>query len=98
MNHREIPMRILIALAVLVALAVLAEAPAQDAGKAVTVDRTKRTVSVDAKIAPRKLPHLDQVYPIEVIACWAHPKGKKAHETVVTIDCNPSEIHKGLEE
>jgi hypothetical protein len=91
-------MRTLIALAALVGLTLLAEAPAQDAGKAVTVDKAKRTVTVDAKVAPRKLPHLDQVYPIEVVACWAHPKGKKAHETVVTIDCNPSEIHKGLEE
>jgi hypothetical protein len=90
--------RTLIALAAVAALAAMAEAPAQDSAKPVTVDKAKRTVSVEAKIAPRKLPHLDQVYPIEVVACWAHPKGKKAHETVVTIDCNPSEVHKGLEE
>src|SRR5438094_21719 len=91
-------MRTLIALGTVLALGLLAEAPARDDAKPVTVDKAKRTVTVDAKVAPRKLPHLDQVYPIEVIACWAHPKGKKAHETVVTIDCNPSEIHKGLEE
>src|SRR3954453_5921303 len=64
----------------------------------ITVDKTKRTVLIDAKIAPRKLPHLKEVYPIEVIACWPHPKGKKAHETIVTIDAMPSAIHKALEE
>src|SRR5438067_6559321 len=91
-------MRPLIGLGTVLALGLLAEAPAQPAATGVAVDKAKRTVTVDAKIAPRKLPHLDQVYPIEVIACWAHPKGKKAHETVVTIDIDPSEVHKGLEE
>ena len=53
----------------------------------VVVDKAKRTVTIDAKIANRKLEHLKgEIYPIEVIACWAHPKGKKAHETVVTIE------------
>src|SRR5437588_7550942 len=64
----------------------------------VTVDKDKRTVTVDAKIAPRKLEYLKgEVYPIEVIACWPHPRGKKAHETVVTIDVMPSAVHKALE-
>jgi hypothetical protein len=61
----------------------------------VAVDEAKRTVSVDAKVAPRKV--LDQVYPIELVAGWPHPKGKKAHEIVVSIDVNPSEVHKGIE-
>lgn len=65
---------------------------------AVVVDKDKRTVTLDAKVAPRKLPHLKgQVYPIEVVACWPHPKGKKAHETVVTIEAKPSDVHKALE-
>jgi hypothetical protein len=65
----------------------------------IKVDKAKRTVTIDAKIAPRKLEYLKgEVYPIEVIACWPHPKGKKAHETVVTIDVMPSAIHKALEE
>jgi hypothetical protein len=64
----------------------------------VRVDREKRTVTIDAKVAPRKLPHLKEVYPIEVIACWPHPKGKKAHETVVTIEAKPSAVHKALVE
>ncbi len=63
----------------------------------VRVDRNARTVTLDAKVAPRKLPKLDKVYPIEVIACWAHPKGQKAHETVVTIEAKPSDVHKALE-
>ena len=64
----------------------------------ITVDKEKRTVSIDAKIAPRKLEYLKgEIYPIEVIACWPHPRGKKAHETVVTIDVMPSAVHKALE-
>jgi hypothetical protein len=63
----------------------------------VVVDKEKRTVTIDAKIAPRKLEHLKEIYPIEVIACWAHPQGQKAHETVVTIEAKPSEVHKALE-
>src|SRR5262245_50489217 len=63
----------------------------------VSVDKEKRIIKIDAKIAPRKLPHLKgEIYPIEVIACWPHPKGKKAHETVVTIDAKPSAVHKAL--
>src|SRR5262245_32402511 len=65
----------------------------------VKVDKAKRTVTIDAKIAPRKLEYLKgEIYPLEVIACWPHPKGKKAHETVVTIDALPSAVHKGLVE
>jgi hypothetical protein len=63
----------------------------------ITVDKEKKTVTIDAKIAPRKLPNLDQIYPIEVIACFAAPKGEKAHETIVTFEAMPSDIHKALE-
>jgi hypothetical protein len=67
-------------------------------GAGVKVDKDKGTVTIDAKIAPRKLEYLKgEVYPIEVIACWAHPKGKKAHETVVTIEALPSAVHKAIE-
>src|SRR5206468_10381781 len=85
----------------LVALAFLTlTAPAGAADSTgVTVDKDKRTVAIDAKIAPRKLEYLKgEIYPLEVIACWPHPKGKKAHETVVTIDALPSAVHKGLVE
>ena len=37
------------------------------------------------------------IYPIEVIACAEFPKGQKAHETVITVDAKPSEVHKALE-
>lgn len=63
----------------------------------VAVDAAKKTVVIDAKVAPRKLAHLAEVYPIEVIACFAHPKGQKAHETIVTIEAKPSDVHKALE-
>ena len=56
-----------------------------------------RTISIPAKIAPRKLENLPETYPIEVIASWPAPQGKKAHETVVTFDVKPSEVHKALE-
>lgn len=71
---------------------------AQSEPSGITVDKDKRVIFIDAKIAPRKLEYLKgEVYPIEVIACWPHPKGKKAHETIVTIDVKPSEVHKALE-
>jgi hypothetical protein len=69
--------------------------PAPQAG--ITVDKDKKTVKIAAKIAPRKLPNLPEVYPIEVIATWPTPKGQKAHETIVTFDVTPSDVHKALE-
>src|SRR5438552_7060150 len=66
----------------------------------VIVDKAKRQVIIDAKIAPRKIndPRYKEIYPIEVVACWPFPKGQKAHETVVNIDVNPSAVHKALED
>jgi hypothetical protein len=63
---------------------------------AVTVDKEKKSVTIACKIAPRKLPNLTEVYPIEVIATLPSPEGKKAHETVVTFSAKPSEIHAAL--
>ena len=64
----------------------------------ITVDKEKGQVIVDAKVAPRKMPNLNEIYPIEVIACWGQEKkGEKAHETIVTIDIKPSDVHKALE-
>ncbi len=91
-------------LVVLVGIAVLfvlvGRSAAQEKKPAgVTVDLAKKLVIVDAKVAPRKLEHLKgEQYPIELIASWGHPKGKKAHETVLTIEVDPSEVHKGLEQ
>ena len=31
------------------------------------------------------------------MACWAFPKGQKAHETVVTFDAKPSDVAKAVE-
>ncbi|MGL4424366.1 MAG: YdjY domain-containing protein, partial [Gemmataceae bacterium] len=70
---------------------------ADDAKPGITIDAEKKTVIVAAKVAPRKLEHLQEVYPIELIAGWAHPKGKKAHETVITIEAKPSDVHAALE-
>src|SRR4051812_23920928 len=85
----------------LLALAV-GRSPGRDGEKpaGVVVDKEKRTVTVDARIAPRKIDDpkfKGVVYPIEVIACYPYPQGQKAHETVVTIDARPSEVHKALE-
>ena len=79
-----------------VSLMVLATTLSRADTPGIVVDPVKKSVSIDAKVAPRKLPKYDQVYPIEVIACWPDPKGKKAHETVVTIDVKPSDVHKAL--
>jgi hypothetical protein len=83
-----------------VLFAVAAQLPSQEDKKGstgVAVDKDKKTITIDAKIAPRKLAHLKEIYPLEVIACWPHPKGKKAHETIVTLDATPSDVHKALE-
>jgi hypothetical protein len=95
-------MRSIVPLLLALAVVLVAQLPG-GAGKnepaGITVDKVKRTVSIDAKIAPRKLEYLKgEIYPIEVIACWPHPRGKKAHETVVTIDVMPSAVHKALEQ
>src|SRR5262245_22308489 len=87
-------------LLVLLGMASLIAWPAAQAGgkdgEGITIDKDKRVIKIDAKIAPRKLEHLKEIYPIEVVACWPHPKGKKAHETVVTIEAKPSAVHKAL--
>ena len=68
----------------------------------IAVDKDKRTITVDAKIAPRKIdaPGYDKIYPLEVVACWPWQPNVtgKAHETVVTITDKPSAIHKALVE
>lgn len=65
----------------------------------IVVDKEKKTVTVPAKVAPRKIndPRYTEIYPIEVIACAEFPKGQKAHETVITVDIKPSDVHKALE-
>jgi len=78
--------------------ALFSSAPAAEQAPAgMTVDKEKKTITIDAKVAPRKLAKYDQIYPIEVIACWPDPKGQKAHETIVTFDIKPSDVHKALE-
>lgn len=71
---------------------------AQTEPTGVVIDKENRRVVVDCKIAPRKIndERFKEIYPIEVIASWPFPKGQKAHETVLTFDAKPSEIHKGL--
>src|SRR6516225_5669344 len=87
-------------LAGLVALVAACALCADEGKSGIVVDKDKRTVTVDAKIAPRKIddPRYKEIYPIEVIACWPFPRGQKAHETVVTIETKPSAVHKALEE
>ena len=70
-----------------------ATAPVVDAG--IVVDVARRRVLVDVEIAPRKLPHLEKIYPLEVIATAR--QGKKAHETVLVCDARPSAVHAALE-
>jgi hypothetical protein len=65
----------------------------------ITVDQAARTVTIDCAMAPRKLPHLQEIYPLEVVATYPSPRGQKAHETVVTFtSIRPSAVHKALAE
>src|SRR6516165_7218665 len=70
---------------------------AADKPAAISVDKEAKTVTLVGTMATRKLPKLDRIYPIEVIATYPSPKGQKAHETIITYDAKPSEIHKALE-
>jgi hypothetical protein len=64
---------------------------------AMKVDRAAKTITINCAIAPRKLPNLDDIYPIEVIACWSAPRGQKAHETVVVFKgLTPGDVHKAV--
>jgi hypothetical protein len=64
-----------------------------------TVDKDKRSLTIECAIAPRKLPNLADIYPIEVIGCYPAPRGQKAHETVITFTgVKPSSVHKALEQ
>jgi hypothetical protein len=84
-------------------LSVLALLPAAWADRepaGIIVDRERGTITIPAKIAPRKIEdpkYKGIIYPVEVIACWEYPKGQKAHETVVTVEVKPSDVHKALE-
>lgn len=72
-------------------------AATRPAAPGLVIDRVRRTITIPCTIAPRKLPELAQIYPIEVIATLPAPRGKKAHETVVTFDISPSEVHRAVE-
>src|SRR5258706_2198095 len=84
---------------VMAALLVGGSTLAADDKAGIVVDKEKKTVTIPAKIAPRKIndPRYTEIYPIEVIACAEFPKGQKAHETVITVDAKPSDVHKALE-
>ena len=66
-----------------------------DANRGIFIDRKNSRVVVDVEIAPRKLPHLKQVYPVEVMVAGA--EGKKAHETVLVSVASPFQVHRALE-
>jgi hypothetical protein len=67
-------------------------------GTGLVVDMQKRTITLPCAIAPRKLPQLNAIYPIEVGATYPTPRGQKAHETVVVFEnVRPSAVHKALE-
>ncbi|MDD4889752.1 MAG: PQQ-binding-like beta-propeller repeat protein [Phycisphaerae bacterium] len=66
-------------------------------GPTIAVDKAARSIRVPGKIAPRKLITLKEIYPLEVVAAYPSPRGQKAHETVITFDAKPSDIHKALE-
>ncbi|HXG09881.1 MAG TPA: YdjY domain-containing protein [Gemmataceae bacterium] len=64
---------------------------------ALVIDRERRTITIPCAVAPRKLPHLREIYPIEVVACYPAPQGQKAHETIVTFtEIKPSHVHQAL--
>lgn len=98
MNHRRDRPNGLACVCLLTCLAVAVPLRSQDKPKSgLAIDVPGRRLIIDCVVAPRKLEKLSEIYPIEVIATHPAPKGQKAHETVVTFDVVPSEVHKGLE-
>jgi len=69
----------------------------EGAGPGFTIDKEKRRITIPCKIAPRKLPNLQEIYPLEAVATFPAPQGQKAHETVIVFDVRPSDVHKALE-
>jgi hypothetical protein len=64
---------------------------------ALKIDAKQKEISLPCQIAPRKLPTLKEIYPIEVMATYPTPKGLKAHETVVVFEkIKPLAVHKAL--
>ncbi len=84
--------KLIVLTSVLVALSGFMAIAADKDQPGIVVDKAKRTITIDAKVAPRKIddPRFKEIYPIEVVACWGFPKGEKSHETVVTIAIKPS--------
>ncbi len=84
-----------------VAFLLLFAAMACFAAEELAVDKEKKTISVPCKVAPRKLPDLSEVYPLEVIATTSKladgKRAQKSHETVLVFEVKPSEIHQALE-
>lgn len=70
--------------------------------EAIQVDKEKKSVSIPCKVAPRKLPDLSEIYPLEVICTLATggdgKRAQKSHETVLVCEVKPSEVAKALEE
>jgi hypothetical protein len=67
--------------------------------KALIVDKATKSITIVGRVAPRKLPQYDQIYPIEVVGTLATPRGQKAHETMIAFaGVRPSDIHKALVE
>jgi hypothetical protein len=95
-NHRESHfVGVVAALAIVITSVV--STTAQDKPKSgLVVDAAAKRITIDCVVAPRKLENLNEIYPIEVVATHPAPKGKKAHETVVTFDVPPSQVHQAL--
>ena len=96
----RIPFAALLALAMACVLPCAAFDAPKPAPTAIKIDKAKRTITIPAKVAPRKIddPAYKEIYPLEVVAAFPFPRGKKAHETAITIEAKPSDVHKALVE
>jgi len=79
-------------------VACIADKQAPSPSALLTIDAQNRTVTIPCRVAPRKLPTLADIYPLEVVACFPAPLGQKAHETVVATEVKPSDLHAALVE
>ncbi len=65
----------------------------------IAIDKQSRSITFDAKVAPRKNCRIQRrSIRSKLVATSPTPRGQKAHETVVTFEAKPSEIHRALDQ
>src|SRR6476661_1311653 len=76
---------------------VVARAEEKGGTGGVVVDKEKKTVTVPAKVAARKIndPRYTEIYPIEAVATAPFPRGQKVHAALESLGLKPGHPAEG---